>query len=304
MRAVQHGLSVVLTESGRTMYEEFYKLTSRPFLTVPDPDFLFWAESHTLAFTMLRYGIMTRAPITVITGEIGSGKTTLLRQLLREVPSDLTTGLISNMQAGRGELLHWVMMALGQKIVDESYVQLFQRFQDYVIDCYARGRRVLLIFDEAQNLGVESLEELRMLSNINADKDELLQIVLVGQPQLRDLLARPELVQFSQRIASDFHVGALAAAEVERYVTHRLEVAGASWRIFPARTCDLIAEATRGVPRLINILCDLCLVYGYSAESKVIDESILREFLSGAKRRGLYEQFSPLSDAPTLVRQA
>lgn len=285
------------------MYEAFYGLTSRPFLTTPDPDFLYWSETHSLAFTMLRYGLMTRAPITVITGEIGAGKTTLLRQIMREIPADLEVGLISNMQVGRGELLHWVLMALSQEAPDEPYVRLFRRFQDHLIEAYASGRRVVLIFDEAQNLGVDALEELRMLSNINADKDELLQIVLVGQPQLRELLARPELVQFAQRISSDFHLEALSAEEVERYVDHRLEIGGAGWRIFPTATCRLIHQATRGVPRLVNILCDLCLVYGYSAESKVIDEALLREFLNGAKRRGIYTQFAAPGDAPKLVRQ-
>ncbi len=286
------------------MYNQFFGLKDRPFLTVPDPDFLFWAESHSLAFTMLRYGLMSRAPITVVTGEIGAGKTTLLRQLIREIPADIKVGLVSNMQAERGQLLQWVMMALGEEFGEMSYVQLFKRFQDTLINAYADGKRVILIFDEAQNLSIEALEELRMLSNINADKDELLQIVLVGQPQLRALLASPQLVQFSQRISSDFHLGALNAQEVEGYIQHRLAVAGAAWRIFPNRTCDLIHEATRGIPRLVNILCDLCLVYGFAANEKVISEALLREFLAGARRRGIYEQFSTLDDAPKLVRQA
>ena len=286
------------------MYEEFYGLTHRPFLTVPDPDFLFWSEAHKLAFTMLRYGLISRAPITVITGDIGSGKTTLLRQLLREVPQGLDVGLISNMQSGRGNLLEWVMMALGQPVEGASYVSLFRRFQDLLVGRYADGKRVVLIFDEAQNLGIEVLEELRMLSNINADKDELLQLVLVGQPQLRDLLGRPELVQFAQRVSSDFHLEAMAGSEVEQYIQHRLAVAGAAWRIFPARTCELIHLATQGVPRLVNILCDLSLVYGFSADSKVVEEALLREFLSSARRRGIYQQFAPLPEAPTLVHKA
>lgn len=286
------------------MYETFYGLSSRPFLIVPDPDFLFWSEGHTLAFTMLRYGLISRAPITVITGDIGSGKTTLLRQLLREIPADLEIGLVSNMQAGRGHLLQWVMMAFGQTPGDAPYVDLFARFQDFVVGRYAAGRRVVLVFDEAQNLAVDALEELRMLSNINADKDELLQIVLVGQPQLRELLGRPDLAQFAQRISSDFHLTPMSSTEVASYIGHRLEVAGATWRIFPERTCDLIHAATAGVPRLVNILCDLCLVYGFSAESKVIDESLLREFLSSARRRGIYQQFLPLPETPALVRQA
>lgn len=286
------------------MYEEFYRLTSRPFLTVPDPDFLYWSDAHSLAFTMLRYGLQSRAPITVITGEIGAGKTTLLRHLMNEMPEDLTVGLVSNMQAGRGELLHWVMMGLDQPFTDEPYVKIFRQFQDFVIKCYAQGRRVVLIFDEAQNLDVAALEELRMLSNINADKDELLQLILVGQPQLRDLLARPELVQFSQRISSDFHLGPLGEVEVEQYITRRLMLAGCEERIFPTRTCELIYEATGGVPRLINILCDLLLMYGFSDERPVIDEDLLREFLAGTKRRGIYTQFNPLSGGPKLVQNA
>ena len=286
------------------MYEAFYKLNARPFLTVPDPDFIYWAEAHTLAITMLRYGLMTRAPITVVTGEIGSGKTTLLRQMMREIPEDLVVGLVSNMQAGRGNLLQWVMMALGQGVSDDAYIVLFHRFQEFLIDAYARGKRVVLIVDEAQNLTVDTLEELRMLSNINADKDELLQLILVGQPQLRDLLARPELTQFSQRISADFHLSSLTPDEVERYINHRLALAGASWRIFPSRTCELIHETTRGVPRLLNILCDLCLVYGFSADSKVIDEALLREFLGAARKRGIYTQFLPLADTLKLVQKA
>ena len=285
------------------MYEEFYRLSRRPFLTVPDPEFLLLTESHSLALTMLRYGMMTRAPISVITGEIGAGKTTLLRQTLREVPPDVVIGFISNMQADRGLLLQWILMALGERVEDTSYVQLFSRFQDLVIGHYAEGRRVTLVFDEAQNLDVSTLEELRMLSNINSDGDELLQLVLVGQPQLRELLARPELVQFSQRISVDFHLPVLEREEVARYINHRLMVADAQWRIFPPETCSGVYEATRGVPRLINVLCDLCLVYGYVAEAKTIGLDLLEEFLASAHKRGIYEQFSPLRASSKILQQ-
>ncbi|MEX2518719.1 MAG: AAA family ATPase [Paracoccaceae bacterium] len=284
------------------MYESFYGLKERPFLTLPDPEFLFWSDNHVMAFTMLRYGVMTRAPLTVITGDVGAGKTTLLRKLLRELPEDVTTGLVSNMQEGRGELLHWVMMALDQPFdANESYVSLFKRFQDFVIAAYAAKRRVLLIFDEAQNLGVKSLEELRMLSNINADKDELLQIILVGQPELRELLARQELRQFSQRISSDFNLGPLGKSETVKYIRRRLNIAGAETEIFPTRTCEMIHDATGGVPRLINILCDFCLLYGYSAERHVIDEDLLNEFLESARIRGIYNQFTAPRPTPKLV---
>lgn len=286
------------------MYKSFYGLTQRPFLTLPDPDFMYWSDNHTMAFTMLRYGVMSRAPITVITGDVGAGKTTLLRYLLRELPEDVTTGLVSNMQEGRGELLHWVMMALDQPFdANEPYVSLFKRFQDFVIKAYSERRRVLLIIDEAQNLGASCLEELRMLSNINADSDELLQIILIGQPELREIITRPELRQFSQRISSDFNLGPLTRAETVKYINNRLTKAGAEREIFPQRTCELIHEATGGVPRLINILCDFSLLYGFSAESPTIGEDLLNEFLESARQRGIYNQFAAPRPTPKLVRE-
>lgn len=284
------------------MYEEFYGLKQRPFSTVPDPEFIFWSKGHDMALTMLRYGLMTQAPITVVTGEIGAGKTTLVRHLLNELPDDLTVGLVSNIQEGRGELLQWVLMALDQPVEpDEAYVNLFRRFQDYVVNVYAEGRRTLLLFDEAQNLGVKMLEELRMLSNINAEKDNLLQLILVGQPQLRDLLSLPELVQFSQRITADYALNGLTVDETVSYVNRRLEVAGAVTEIFTPRTCHLVHQATGGIPRLINSLCDMCLVYGFSDGRKVIDQSLLMEFLTSAKKSGIYNQFRAIETQPYLV---
>ena len=194
------------------IYNDHFGLAERPFTLLPDPDFLYWSESHTRAYAMLEYGMLTHAPITVITGEIGAGKTTLLRHLLRTLPEEFTVGLISNAQGNRGELLHWVLMALGVPTeTSASYVQLFAQFQDFLIEEYATGRRTMLIFDEAQNLSLETLEELRMFSNINADKDELIQLVLVGQPELRDLIAQPRLVQFAQRVAAEYHLPAMSA---------------------------------------------------------------------------------------------
>lgn len=283
------------------MYEAHFSLTGRPFSTIPDPQFLYWTEAHSYAFTMMRYGLMNRAPIVVITGEIGAGKTTLLRQLLQEAPTETVVGLMSNILPDRGQLLQWAMMALAQPVGDDSYVSLFQRFQEFVIRTYAQGRRVVLIIDEAQNLSIAQLEELRMLSNINADKDELIQIVLVGQPQLRETLRRPELTQMLQRVTLDFHLSTMSLEELECYVEHRLNLVGAKWRIFPTPSCRLIHAATSGVPRLVNILCDMCLVYGYAADCKVIEEPLVREFLSEARRRGIFQQFTPLQNAPALA---
>ncbi len=286
------------------MYNAYFGLSERPFSLLPDPEFLFWATPHTKAYTMLEYGIATHAPITVITGEVGSGKTTLVRKLLNEIPRDYSVGLISNAQGGRGELLHWVLMALGQEPdPSKSYVQLFRQFQDFLIDEYAAGRRTALIFDEAQNLTPETLEELRMFSNINADKDELLQLILVGQPELRELISRPDLTQFAQRIASEFHLRALTLEEAEAYIGHRLAVAGAQRPIFTKEACRMIHAAARGTPRLINQLCDYALVYAFADERPEVDADIVAEVLRDRGRYGVFQTESTKTAArPTEAR--
>ena len=189
------------------MYEPFYGLKTKPFAIVPDPRFIYWAGPHSMAFSMLEYGIVNHAGFTVITGEIGSGKTTLIRHLLSKLPGDITVGLVSNTQGDRGDLLQWVLMAFGQDFEGQSYVGLYRKFETFLTEQHSLGRRTVLIIDEAQNLGVKTLEELRMMSNLNTHDQELLQIVLSGQPELKALLGRPELTQFAQRVSSDFHLG-------------------------------------------------------------------------------------------------
>jgi type II secretory pathway predicted ATPase ExeA len=270
-----------------TIYNAHFGLAERPFTLLPDPDFLYWSDNHTRAYAMLEYGMLTHAPITVITGEIGAGKTTLLRQLLRSLPEDVTVGLISNAQGNRGELLHWVLMALGVATdMNASYVQLFAQFQDFLIAEYAGGRRTMLIFDEAQNLSVETLEELRMFSNINADKDELLQLVLVGQPELRDLIAQPRLVQFAQRVAAEYHLPGMSAEAVRDYIDHRLRVAGATREIFTPAACECVHIASRGVPRLVNQICDYGLVYAFTDGVDVIDASVIEQVVLDRRKHG------------------
>lgn len=262
------------------LYTVHFGLKERPFSLVPDPDFLFWSAPHRRAYTMLEYGIMTRAPITVITGEVGAGKTTLVHQLLRSVGDDVRIGLIANAQGDRGELLRWVLLALAQPaLADETYVDLFGRFQSYLIAEYAAGRRVILIFDEAQNLSRESLEELRMFTNINANKDELLQLVLVGQPELREVIRRPDLTQFAQRVSSAFHLPAMDLPTVRSYIRHRLQVAGATQDIFTPSAADAIHEATGGVPRLVNQLCDLSMVYAFTKNQQRIMRLTVQQVL-------------------------
>lgn len=270
--------------SSLDIYTAHFGLTERPFSLVPDPSFLFWSVPHQRAFTMLEYGILTRAPITLITGEVGSGKTTLVHHLLKSVGGDVKIGLISNAHGDRGELLRWVLMSLDQPAAaDATYVDLFAAFQSHLIEEYANARRVILIFDEAQNLSKESLEELRMFTNINSNKDELLQLVLVGQPELRDMIRRPELSQFAQRVASSFHLTAMDAKTVRKYVGHRLAVAGAKRNLFSRAATDLVYQATGGVPRLVNQLCDLSMVYAFTRGNKtVVGNTVQRVLDDGA----------------------
>ena len=244
---------------------------------MPDPAFLYWSDQHKRAFSVLEFGILSRAPITLITGSVGCGKTTLLRQLLKQIESNAVVGLISNAQGGRGELIQWVLHSLGVEFdPSQSYVSQFQVLQDYLIKTYAEGKRVILIFDEAQNLSQDSLEELRMLTNINSNKDELIQLVLVGQEELREMIKKPELRQLAQRIAASFHLKPLTEASTHEFIVHRLRVAGGTGKEIDEKAKMLIYEVTRGIPRLVNQVCDMSLLYAWSAETKVVDSKVVQ----------------------------
>jgi len=274
------------------VYQSFYGLREKPFSIQPDPEFLFMSQRHTLAYTMLEYGLLSRAGFTVICGDIGCGKTTLIRHLLNKLGDDVIVGLVTNTHQDMGNMLEWIMLAYGLPFEGKSHVAQYDAFQRFLISEYGNGHRVVLIVDEAQNLSVPGLEALRMLSNINADKDQLLQMVLVGQPQLRDLLKRPELAQVAQRVAVDFFIPPLNTVEVADYIEHRLRVAGCDRSLFSPLAMAKIAKVAHGIPRNINTLCDMALVYGYAHEAEVIDVHIIDEVLQDRS------QFGILSDAP------
>lgn len=241
---------------------------------------IYWSPSHRRAFSILEFGIMSRAPITLITGEIGAGKTTLLQALLNRIEEDVTIGLVSNAQGGRGELLQWILNSLGLPVdEDTSYVAMFQKLRDFMVEEYADGRRVILIFDEAQNLSLEGLEELRMLTNVNSNKDELVQLILVGQPELRDMVRSPSMKQLAQRVAASFHLSVMDVDMVRGYIRHRLEAAGGTGAEFTDEACDLVHAETGGVPRLINQLCDFSMLYGWSGEISVIDAATVQQVI-------------------------
>lgn len=263
------------------MYEDFFGLSEKPFSIQPDPSFLYWGRGHRLAYAMLEYGVLNYAGISVITGEVGCGKTTLIHRLLDQLSDTHSVALLSNIQEGRGDLLSWVLMAFGQPYAGKTHVELFADLQNFFISEYSKGRRTVLIIDEAQNLSVDQLEEIRMLSNINAGKDQLLQLILVGQPQLKSILNREDMLQLAQRVGADFHLTPLSREEVDAYIDTRLTIAGARSRIFAQGAVDVIAQHSRGVPRVINIICDTALVYAFSAHSKTVDaetvESVIRD---------------------------
>jgi general secretion pathway protein A len=275
------------------MYEAFYGLREKPFSILPDPDLVYWGCAHRLAFAVLEFGVINNTGFTVITGEIGSGKTTLVRCLLRRLDPGITVGLISNTPRGGDELLRWILMSLNLPFED-SIPALTRRFHEFVHAQFAKGQRTILIIDEAQNLGSDALEALRMLSNVNADKYQLLQLILVGQPQLKEILQAPQLLQFAQRVSSDFHLGPLAHEEVTSYIDYRLHAVGACEPLFAPEACAVIAKASIGIPRVINMLCDTSLVYGFSIGAGLITADLVREVIKDKNSFGIFPMRSEL----------
>ncbi len=269
------------------MYEKFYNLSERPFQILPDPSFLFMTKRHTTALMLLQYSIQNRQGFTVVTGEVGCGKTTLINRLLDEISEDISIGLINFTHNSFGELAEWIMMAFGLEYKSKSKVELYDEFVQFLIRQYAANKPVVLIIDEAQNMGAKGLEEVRMLSNVNAQKEHLLHLILVGQPELGELLRKPELRQLRQRVSVAYNLGPLNNAEVAAYIAHRLTVAGGSVDIFSPAAVRLIAAASDGIPRVINTLCDLALVYGFSEEKEKIDVPTIRSVLRDRIRMGL-----------------
>lgn len=283
-----------------TMYEDFYGLREKPFSLLPDPGFLYLSRHHRTALNLLEYGLISQAGFIVITGEVGSGKTTLIRRVINSAGEDLVIGNITNTHAASGNLLNWIASAFELDCGADDGVDLYNRFVQFVVTQYAAGRRMVLIVDEAQNIDVNLLEELRMLSNINSEKDQLLQLVLVGQPELLETLKRPELRQFAQRISVHHHLVPLELGETAKYIRHRLRVAGGSPDIFDLQACVAVHYFCGGIPRLINMLCDLALVYGYSEDLAVIDLDTIIDAVQDRSNGGL----SPFAAIPENLSRA
>jgi general secretion pathway protein A len=270
------------------MYERFYQLRERPFALSPDPEYLYPSRVHQEALDYLRYGLESQAGFMVITGEIGSGKTTLLQTLLRNVDSGTTVARIVNTMLEPREVLETIMIDFGLDPAGKSKPLLLRDLSQYLVDQRLAGRNVLVVIDEAQNLSLGALEELRMLSNLETEKSKLLQIVLVGQPNLRDKLAAPELEQLRQRITVSYHLPPLDADETGHYINHRLRRAAIGPPVvFPSDATDLIHGRSRGVPRIINVICDAALVFGYAEERRTFDGATIQEVLGELEATGV-----------------
>ncbi len=269
------------------MYENFFEFREKPFSLLPDPSFLYLGNKHSMALALLQYAVLNEIMVTVLSGEIGSGKTTLIRHILNQLGDDVNIGLISNTHRNFGELIQWVSLAYGLPVEGKDKITLYQNFYQYLIEEYAKGRRSILIIDEAQNLDVEALEELRLLTNINADKDNVLQLVLVGQPELRQKLKLHGLEQFMQRVGVAYHLKPLDREETDHYIRHRIKSVGGDPDLFEPVALRFIHHQSGGIPRLINVLCDSALVYAYGERRKRIDVGLVHQVVQDKIKTGL-----------------
>jgi type II secretory pathway predicted ATPase ExeA len=262
------------------MYEQYFGFREEPFSLTPDPAFLYLSHQHGVAYSLLEYGVLQQAGFTVITGDVGCGKTTLIRRLIDDLGLQVTLGLLDNTHPRLNNLMEWVSMAFGLEYKSKDPVDLHDSFVQFLASQHRMRRRVILIIDEAQNLAPDTLEELRTLSNINTGRHQVLQIILAGQPELRDILARPELSQFSQRVVSHYALKPLTEAETLGYVIHRLTHAGGRPDLFTPEACRLIHRHAQGIPRLINLLCGTALVYAFAEEAEQIGADIVQTVLN------------------------
>ena len=260
------------------MYTKFFGLNEKPFAITPDPRYLFMSERHGEGLAHLVYGVTESGGFIQLTGEVGTGKTTLVRTLLGQMPSEVDVALILNPQLSAIEFLVAIGEELGIPLPDErhSTKALIDALNLHLLSSHARGRRTILLIDEAQNLSAAVLEQLRLLTNLETAKQKLLQIILIAQPELRDLLAQPNLRQLAQRVTGRYHLEPLSRDEAAEYIEHRLKVAGALGEIFDAGAKREVYRLSGGIPRLMNVICDRALLGAYSRGSRTIGKRLVR----------------------------
>lgn len=259
------------------MYQSYYNLHTKPFSLLPDSDFLYAGSTHRAAYSTLEYGLINEGAFMVLTGEPGMGKTSLLRKLIAEHGAKQSIGLVTNARYNIEHLLPWVLLSLGLSKRQLDPVEAYYVFSEFLTHESQQHRRVILIIDEAQSLGTDLLEELRLLSNLNDGKMLKLQIILSGQPDLHKLLQRIDMTQFAQRVVVDSHLEPLSEVETGHFIHHRLQAAGGHPSLFTNKACALVYRLTRGNPRLINQVCDLALTHGFAIQAQVITSKLVAQ---------------------------
>ncbi|MEW6115750.1 MAG: XrtA/PEP-CTERM system-associated ATPase [Nitrospirota bacterium] len=278
------------------MYTTFFNLTCKPFQLTPDPEFLFMSKGHKKALNYLTYGISdSNTGFILVTGEVGTGKTTLLRQLINEVRGEeVKFARIDNTKVTSEQLMAMINEDFGLDAKGKNKTQLLSELTDFLIQEFGRGKRPMMIIDEAQNLSPDMLEEVRLLSNLETDKAKLLQILLVGQPELRKTLALPELRQLRQRITISCHLLPLTREETEAYIFHRLEVAGNRQALsFDEGVIERIHAFSKGTPRLINIICDFIMLSAFIEKTTTVSTSLVQELIGQIESENRYWQDTP-----------
>ena len=263
------------------MYTEFFGLREPPFSATPDPEYLFLGGHHREALARMVYGIRERKGFILITGEVGTGKTVLIRYLLKSLEKSqnggIRTALVFNPKLGATDFLQLILRDLGLTMRNKSKGECLRDLNEFLLQAYEKEEKVVLIVDEAQGLKPAMLEEIRLLSNLETAKSKLLQIILVGQPELTENLSRPEFRQLRQRINLRFHIPPLSKEEIHPYIERRVTVAGGKEALFTAEAIHEVFLRSRGIPRLINMICDNALLDGFVAERKPIDADLVKK---------------------------
>ncbi|MFX0199869.1 MAG: ExeA family protein [Candidatus Hodarchaeota archaeon] len=262
------------------MYTEFYNLKEKPFNLTPDPRFLHLSQNHKEALALLVYGVKERKGFIVMTGEVGTGKTTLLHALLRNLDDNTKTVFIFNPLLDVNEFFKFVCIDLGIRVKDQTKGDCLLGIYKFLLESYTKNQNVVMIIDEAHNLNPSLLEEIRLLSNFETGQDKLIQIILVGQPELNSILNLSQCRPLKQRISLWFFINPLNQKETEKYIRSRLGKAGLETSCYTKKAFDEIYQYTKGVPRLINIICDNALTVGYGMDRKRIDEKIVKEAIA------------------------
>ncbi len=273
------------------MYNKFYGFKEKPFEITPDPKFLFLSENHKEALAHLTYAVRERKGFTVVTGEVGTGKTTLVQTLLSRLDGNTRTAYLFNPMMGSTDFLHYICQDLGLKSQKRSKGQYLSQLHKFLMSCYTRNETVVLIIDEAHKLDPKLLEEVRLLTNLETSKNKLLQVILIGQPELNEVLEDPQFRQLKQRVSLRYHIHPLSKEDTQRYIKRRLWIAGAmDPNIFTPRAIQAIYKYTKGIPRLINIVCDNSLLMGYATDQKVIGRKIINETIKNLDGFGLQKR--------------